>query len=337
MLAASPYVAMAQKVRNLTVLQIVLSIGGAEIMHFQTWQDKAGNATPLTDTDPINGSTVTFVDLQTGQPENLQANLIMPEPCQFIDPSLPPCSIIRPTGAGQVSAHSAHRVLAAVGLPCRGGNKADCRVGSEIRCHLSGHHPRKEPRQPRLPAQQKIEDNDVDDAENSESQRVKLPIHLALRTEADEPVDQSLDWQEQRIEKGVSPLEHTFQICADRLDQQGKDKKECPHLKGTGRAHIISAYGRPCRRDNLGINQPTDDRIGDRDPVKMGFWLLSFGQIRTRKLRNSCANCSNLDTAFLRRKVSVSDILETTYMDFQVRCGDRTHIGENRFAQKGTL
>jgi hypothetical protein len=112
----SLYAAMARKVRNLTVLQIVLSIGGAEIMHFQTWQDKAGNATPLTDTDPINGSTVTFVDLHTGQPENLQANLIMPEPCQFIDPSLPPCSIIRPTGAGQVSARGAVMALTADGL-----------------------------------------------------------------------------------------------------------------------------------------------------------------------------------------------------------------------------
>jgi hypothetical protein len=35
------------------VLRILLSIGGTEIMHFQTWQDKAGNAPPLT--DPING------------------------------------------------------------------------------------------------------------------------------------------------------------------------------------------------------------------------------------------------------------------------------------------
>ena len=32
----------------------------------------------------------------------LQANLIMPEPCGFISPNLPPCAIIRPTGAGQL-------------------------------------------------------------------------------------------------------------------------------------------------------------------------------------------------------------------------------------------
>src|SRR5438132_2640250 len=100
----SLYATLAQKVTSLEVLRILLSIGGSEIMHFQTWQDKAGNATPLTDFDPINNSTVTFKDLTTGQPETLQANLIMPEPCEFISPNLPPCAIIRPTGSGQLEA-----------------------------------------------------------------------------------------------------------------------------------------------------------------------------------------------------------------------------------------
>jgi hypothetical protein len=103
----SLYARMAQKATSLEVLQIILSIGGSEVMHFQTWQDKAGNATPVTDHDPINNSTVTFTDLHTGQPENLQANLIMPEPCDFISKSLPACSIIRPTGSQHVSAMGA--------------------------------------------------------------------------------------------------------------------------------------------------------------------------------------------------------------------------------------
>jgi hypothetical protein len=85
-------------------------------MHFQTWQDKAGNATPLTDFDPINNSTVTFIDLTTGQPETLQANLIMPEPCEFIRRSLPACSIIRPTGPGQLDARGAINSFIADGL-----------------------------------------------------------------------------------------------------------------------------------------------------------------------------------------------------------------------------
>jgi hypothetical protein len=112
----SLYAAMALKASSLEVLRIILSIGGSEIMHFQTWQDKAGNATPLTDHDPINNSNVTFTDLKTGQPETLQANLIMPEPCDFISKSLPPCSIIRPTGAAQVSALGAVSAFTADGL-----------------------------------------------------------------------------------------------------------------------------------------------------------------------------------------------------------------------------
>ena len=93
----SLYAALAQKATSLEVLRILVSIGGSEIMHFQTWQDKAGNATPLTFTDPVNKSTVTFEDLTTNQPEDLQANLIMPEPCDFLDKGLEPVAIIRPT------------------------------------------------------------------------------------------------------------------------------------------------------------------------------------------------------------------------------------------------
>jgi len=103
----SLYATLAQKVTSLEVLRILLSIGGSEIMHFQTWQDKAGNATPLTDFDPINNSTVTFTDLTKGQPQTSQANLIMPEPCEFISRNLPACSIIRPTGPGQLDARGA--------------------------------------------------------------------------------------------------------------------------------------------------------------------------------------------------------------------------------------
>jgi hypothetical protein len=112
----SLYATLAEKVTSLEVLRILLSIGGSEIMHFQTWQDKAGNATPLTDFDPINNSTVTFADLTTGQPETLQANLIMPEPCEFISPNLPACAIIRPTGPGQLDATGAINSFVADGL-----------------------------------------------------------------------------------------------------------------------------------------------------------------------------------------------------------------------------
>jgi hypothetical protein len=103
----SLYPQLAQRVSDPEVLRILLSIGPTETMHFQTWQDKAGNAntnpngppgnSPLTVSDPVNNSTVTFFDLHFGQPETLQANLIMPEPCPFLSRSFPNCSIIRPT------------------------------------------------------------------------------------------------------------------------------------------------------------------------------------------------------------------------------------------------
>ncbi len=103
----SLYPGLAQRVTDPEVLRVVLSIGPTEAMHFQTWQDKAGNAntnpngppgnSPFTVHDPVNNSDVTFFDLHFGQPETLQANLIMPEPCPFLDRRFPLCSIIRPT------------------------------------------------------------------------------------------------------------------------------------------------------------------------------------------------------------------------------------------------
>jgi hypothetical protein len=95
----SLYPAMAQRATSVEVLRILISIGPTETMHFQTWQDKAGNAPPLTATDPITGATVTFPDLNSPPfgGELFQTNLIMPEPCPFLSRKLPRCSIIRPT------------------------------------------------------------------------------------------------------------------------------------------------------------------------------------------------------------------------------------------------
>jgi hypothetical protein len=89
----SLYASLAQRVTSLEVLRILLSIGGTEVMHFQTWQDKAGNAPPLTDGD------VVFPNLNAPPlgGEDFQTNLIMPEPTIFLSRHFPPCSIIRPT------------------------------------------------------------------------------------------------------------------------------------------------------------------------------------------------------------------------------------------------
>jgi hypothetical protein len=92
----SLYPSMAQRATSREVLRILISIGPTETMHFQTWQDKAGNAPALTAVDPVTGVSVTFPDLSDGG-ELFQNNLIMPEPCPFLSPNLPVCSIIRPT------------------------------------------------------------------------------------------------------------------------------------------------------------------------------------------------------------------------------------------------
>jgi hypothetical protein len=41
-------------------MRIVLSIGPTEAMHFQTWQDKAGNAPPLTASNLFLGQSKEF-------------------------------------------------------------------------------------------------------------------------------------------------------------------------------------------------------------------------------------------------------------------------------------
>jgi len=95
----SLYPSMAQRATSVEVLRILISIGPTETMHFQTWQDKAGNAPPLTAVDPVTGVSVTFPDLNSPPfgGEDFQTNLIMPEPCPFLSRDLPVCSIIRPT------------------------------------------------------------------------------------------------------------------------------------------------------------------------------------------------------------------------------------------------
>ena len=103
---SSLYPQLAQRVSNVEVLRVLLSIGPSEVAHFQTWHDKAGNAIQLTDTDTgfpgSTGATVTFPNLNdpahtAAQADALQTNLIMPEPTIFLNKKFGPVSIIRPT------------------------------------------------------------------------------------------------------------------------------------------------------------------------------------------------------------------------------------------------
>jgi hypothetical protein len=113
----SLYPSLAQRATHTEVIRILISIGPTETMHFQTWSDKAGNAPPLTAVDPVTGVSVTFPDLNSPPfgGELFQTNLIMPEPCPFLDRSLPIVSIIRPTKTEGV-AMGALRFLTDMGL-----------------------------------------------------------------------------------------------------------------------------------------------------------------------------------------------------------------------------
>jgi len=110
---SSVYTHLSLKVRNPQVLRIVVSILGVEVNHFAVWHDKAGNAVsqPLAGVqDPETG--VTFPDLNSAPfgGEAFQTNLIFPEPCVFISPNLPACSVIRPSlkkNAGAVATATA--------------------------------------------------------------------------------------------------------------------------------------------------------------------------------------------------------------------------------------
>jgi len=97
---SSLYTTLSLKVTDPEVLRVVVSILGVEVNHFAIWHDKAGNAVsqPLAGVkDPETG--VTFPDLNASPfgGELFQTNLVMPEPCAFLSPNLPACSVIRPS------------------------------------------------------------------------------------------------------------------------------------------------------------------------------------------------------------------------------------------------
>jgi len=109
----SLYPSLAQRVTSAEVLRILLSIGPTETQHFQTWQDKAGNAPPLI--DPTNGLVFPNLNAAPFGGQDFQTNLIMPEPTVFLSRSFPVCSIIRPTET-QGAAMGAAKALTADGL-----------------------------------------------------------------------------------------------------------------------------------------------------------------------------------------------------------------------------
>jgi hypothetical protein len=114
---SSLYTTLALQVTSLEVLRIVVSIGGTEVDHFGVWQDVAANAVepPLAGvTDPETGTT--FPNLDASGENATRANNIFPRPCEFIDPSLPDCSVVRPSLSQDAGAMAALTFLTSTGL-----------------------------------------------------------------------------------------------------------------------------------------------------------------------------------------------------------------------------
>src|SRR3954470_8886050 len=77
---SSLYAQFVPKASSGAVLKILAGIGGSEVAHFTVWHDKAGNA------PEVSVAGVTFPDMEDFNGDELrQNNLVMPEPCQFID------------------------------------------------------------------------------------------------------------------------------------------------------------------------------------------------------------------------------------------------------------
>ena len=92
---SSLYPALARKVNNLEVLQILQGIGGDEIAHFLEWVDFAGNGVqgPIA---PVSFGGLTFPDFFATNSPLTRPSLIFPIPAQFIHANLPLCATIRP-------------------------------------------------------------------------------------------------------------------------------------------------------------------------------------------------------------------------------------------------
>jgi len=119
----SVYDSFLPKANSLEVVKILAAIGGSEVMHFQIWHDKAGDAPPVPASGPNIGSVFPQLPLAPDQTPNgidsaspMDTNQVMPLPCTFISTKLPKCSVIRPTSTQHAGAVAAATAIAASGL-----------------------------------------------------------------------------------------------------------------------------------------------------------------------------------------------------------------------------
>lgn len=103
----SLYLSLQRKVTSLDVLAILTTIGPVEIYHFSAFHKSLERLFPFA----RNG--IQFPNLRANR--NL-AQAIFPEPCTFLSPSLPKCSVIRPMNVENAGAVASATALAASGL-----------------------------------------------------------------------------------------------------------------------------------------------------------------------------------------------------------------------------
>src|SRR5579859_3768745 len=116
----SVYDSFIPKATSREVVKILAAIGGSEVMHFQIWHDKAGNAPPV---PAATGALFPQLPIAPDQTPNgidpaspQDTNQVMPFPCKFISTSLPLCSVVRPTSTQHAGAVAAAKAIAASGL-----------------------------------------------------------------------------------------------------------------------------------------------------------------------------------------------------------------------------
>lgn len=119
----SVYDSFLPKASSLEVVKILAAIGGSEVMHFQIWHDKAGNAPPVPASGPSMGATFPQLPIAPPQTPNgidpaspIDTNQVMPLPCEFISANLPKCSVVRPTSTQHAGAVAAATAIADSGL-----------------------------------------------------------------------------------------------------------------------------------------------------------------------------------------------------------------------------
>jgi hypothetical protein len=108
---SSLYASLVPKASHSDILRILVGIGGVEVNHLAIWHDKAGGVPAVS----VNG--LVFPDFSKFDGDSSrQANLIMPEPCDFIRENLPDCSVIRPSSTEHAGAVAAAMALTNSGL-----------------------------------------------------------------------------------------------------------------------------------------------------------------------------------------------------------------------------